>query len=109
MKEVKIYEEDIQGAYKKGCEDVQKTLKHLYPGLKLGWSKEEEYHKSIDLTVCLCGPPDQLYFHINMPSGNDIVSSTACEDRDGYIWVPFPKREGIELGSQWNFKIKKRK
>jgi len=42
MKEVKIYEEDIQEAYNEGCEDTRKALKRLYPGLKLGKKEFKE-------------------------------------------------------------------
>ena len=46
MKEVKVYEEDIQEAYREGCEDVKKTLRVLYPGLRLG---EKDYSNSMNI------------------------------------------------------------
>ncbi len=49
MKEVKVFEEDIQEAYKNGCEDAKKILRDLYPGLKLGEEKKEEFYEAIEL------------------------------------------------------------
>lgn len=108
MEEVKIYEKDIQEAYKKGCEDVKKTLRCLYPGLRLGEDKEE-YYRSTDLTVDLYGQSNSLYLNIRLPNSRNLISANCCKDEGGYIWVPFQKRDGIEFGNVQNFKIRKRR
>lgn len=108
MKEVKIYEEDIQEAYKNGCEDVQKTLKQLYPGLKLGWSKGGEFYKAEELMAHVSSNSQGLYLVIVTPEGTNLVSSWNCEDKDDLIWVSFHKCDGIELSDKHNFRIRKR-
>ena len=109
MKEVKVYEEDIQKTYKNACEDMKMVLRCLYPGLRLGEEKEG-FYKASELTAKVESYGDGLFLTIILPNGQELISSTKCMDKDNRIWVSFFKQDGIQTNNDgWNFKIRKRK
>lgn len=106
MKKCEIREEDVQRAWKNGCEETRKILKDLFPRMFPSTPKYESLDK-LTSHVKENDGVGGMFIELHVDGVRVATSKNDCKISGGSFWVAFPLESRMVVHESGNFLIER--